>query len=257
MSDPPNPLHQHAHHGMPARLYAALPALLRRLDEPTPDDLGQGTLRALLDVLGATLNQVREGARQLEDRHDLDRMPANRLPDVAAWIGWTLDPRAGPSEWRDELRRVPEIYRDLGSAKRLGAVVIRETGLEVRWKRMADRVLLTNAPERTWANDRSAWSTTLNTQDHGRLRSLGTFEDSAHYTFERHRFDAATVEGWIALRDERPSAHRSLGARLDRLLEPLKPLHVTLRWVFVLPTSEERLPVAERLVDRTSSPTER
>lgn len=236
--------------GMAERLYGALPAIVRRLDEPTPELAGRGQLRGLLEVLASTLDLTMVRAEALEDRHDLDRMPSERLPDLAGWIGWPLDPDE-PTQWREELRLAPEVYRTLGTERGLTALVRRATGWRVQWKRMADRTLLTNAPERSRGahSGPTVISSTLDTRDQHALAGLGTLADRAHYTYEKGRYDAVTVEGWLFVGDTAPALVSQRLAQLDPFLASFKPLHVTIRWVIVHEEAafSELFPLGERL----------
>jgi phage tail-like protein len=145
-SDPDRPVD--AQH----RLYELLPAVLKRLDEPSESDRLHGPLRAFLEAFGAGFDELRSRAETLRHRHDLREVRSDLLPRLARYIGWDLDIAQSALGQRLDIAFAPELYRSVGTLPGLKALVTRASGLDVRFKEFVHNVAFTNAPEspRLW-----------------------------------------------------------------------------------------------------------
>lgn len=138
-------------HGLDERLYQLLPAIHKQYDEPEAG-ASEGPLRRFLDVFGLTLDQIRSGAEGLRNRHDIREVHADRLQNLARYIGWTLDRNQDALTQRNEIGFAPQLYKTVGTVPSLCALVNRVTGWECRVKEFARNVFLSNAvePIRLW-----------------------------------------------------------------------------------------------------------
>lgn len=147
------------------RLYRLLPSLHAYYDEQEPSQRGSGTLRRFLAVGGAAADQARGLAEGLQQRHHVRNVHADALPHLASWIGWEPDLTADALTLRSDVLQAPEIFRTVGTASNLRALVNRVTGWDCRVKEFAENVFLSNAPEtiRLWEiheriHDQTSWS---------------------------------------------------------------------------------------------------
>lgn len=152
-------------YGLSDQLYRLLPSVHQYYDEPDPARRGEGQLRRFLSVFGAALDQARSGAEGLRARHDLRDVGADALPSLARWIGWQPDLTLEAPLLRNDILQAPEIFRTMGTAPNLRAMVNRVTGWDCEIKEFAQNVLLTNAPEsitlwEIWgqSHDGATWS---------------------------------------------------------------------------------------------------
>lgn len=129
-----------ADRGSGARLYGAVPAALRRLDEDQ-----QGQLRAFLAVLGGGLDLARSGDARLEGLHDLRRAPDARLHALRAWLGWPGEETG--EALREALRRAPAHYDQAGTLEGLRALIRQRSPAPLRVRPEAEHLL------RTWDPD--------------------------------------------------------------------------------------------------------
>jgi len=124
------------------QMYAALPAVYRRFDDPS------GVLRRFLDLPGQELDRVYSLARMLLGAHDVDRVDGALLPLLADWIGWRTQFGLPLDKQRNEIRFAPQIYQTIGGLDALGSTVARVTGWPSRPKEYVHNVARTNQPER-------------------------------------------------------------------------------------------------------------
>jgi phage tail-like protein len=136
-----------ARYGFAERMYALLPAVHARYDEPEPGDRGRGQLRRFLKVFGAAADQLRGFAESLRLRHDARHVRADLLPRLSRWIGWDPDLTSTVQAQRRDLEFAPEIFATVGTLPNVRALVNRVTGWEVRTREFVHSVFLTNAPE--------------------------------------------------------------------------------------------------------------
>jgi phage tail-like protein len=134
-------------YGLTEQLYPQLPAVLRKLDEPAPEQQGLGQLRAYVSLFGTALDQLRSLAEGLKNRHDVHQVDAAMLPSLARWIGWQPDQTLDVLSQRSNILVAPELYGSLGTVPNLKALVNRVTGWDCRIKELGNNVFLTNAPE--------------------------------------------------------------------------------------------------------------
>lgn len=151
-------------YGLEDRLYHMLPAVHKQYDEPAPDRQGEGQLRSFLQVFGRASDQLRSLEEGLAYRHDILNAPSEALPHLARWIGWEPDLTLDEHAQRRDIRLAPEIFKTVGTAPNIRALVNRVTGWPCRAKEFVNNILLTNAPEtiRLWEvweviHDGAAW----------------------------------------------------------------------------------------------------
>ncbi len=136
-----------ARYGFGERMYALLPAVHARYDEPEPHDRGRGQLRRFLEVFGAGMDHLRGSADSLRLRHDAQHVRADLLPRLSRWIGWEPDLTSTVQAQRRDLGFAPEIFATVGTLPNVRALVNRVTGWECRTREFVHSVFLTNAPE--------------------------------------------------------------------------------------------------------------
>lgn len=134
------------------RLYQLLPAVLRRMDEPTQGDWGTGPLRNFTEGFACGFDSLLSHAEALGLRHDLRQARADLLTPLSRYIGWDLDHAQDVTAQRLDVRFAPELYRSIGNLPSLHALITRASGLDVRIKEFVHNVAFTNAPEpaRVW-----------------------------------------------------------------------------------------------------------
>jgi hypothetical protein len=136
-----------ARYGFAERMYALLPGVHARYDEPEPGDRGRGQLRRLLRVFGSGTDQLRGLAESLRLRHDVHHARADLLPRLSRWIGWEPDLTSTVQAQRRDLLFAPEVFATVGTLPNVSALVNRVTGWECRTREFVHSVFLTNAPE--------------------------------------------------------------------------------------------------------------
>lgn len=94
------------------RLAGLLPDLY--LLEDTRNDL-----RALLGILGPTLDEITTKIAGLTNLGHVDACPPNFLPFLSGLLGVTYDPTLDPSPQRRDIREAIERYRRLGTQRGL------------------------------------------------------------------------------------------------------------------------------------------
>jgi phage tail-like protein len=94
------------------RLLALLPDLHRIADTP-------GDLRALLAIIGPTLDELHAHIGDLPDLASVERCPAEFLPYLAGLVGVAYDPTADAGPQRQAIREAMERYRRVGALSAL------------------------------------------------------------------------------------------------------------------------------------------
>jgi phage tail-like protein len=113
-----------------------LPTIYHRYDTvlPKPEaavaeaDRHKGQLRRFLDLPGSQLDQLYSFARAMLDLHHLDKVDGRLLPLLAQWLGWQTDFQLDIAAQRNEIKFAPHLYRSVGTAPNLQAIVHRYTG---------------------------------------------------------------------------------------------------------------------------------
>jgi phage tail-like protein len=90
------------------RLLSLLPDLYRVADT-------SGDLRALLAIIGPTLDELHARIAGLPDLASVERCPAEFLPYLAGLVGAAYDPTADAGPQRQAIREAVERYRRLGA----------------------------------------------------------------------------------------------------------------------------------------------
>ncbi|PID86941.1 MAG: hypothetical protein CSB13_01840 [Chloroflexi bacterium] len=130
------------------RLYKQLPSIHHYYDEPDAKTRGQGQLRRYLSLFGATLDHIHGQAEMLKQRHNVHRVYAKALPQLARMIGWRPDKTSDALSLRRDILEAPEIFRTVGTNTNLRSVVNRVTGWDCKIKEFVHNIFLTNAVDR-------------------------------------------------------------------------------------------------------------
>lgn len=130
-------------------LFKMLPLIHQDLDRTLPPEgvpidageRGKGQLARLLGVFSAQADTLLARSQALCDLPDPERTDPRALPLLAQQLGWQLDPAQELDAQRQELRALPEIYREIGTGRLLVALVRRWTGWNVTVRELARNVL--------------------------------------------------------------------------------------------------------------------
>lgn len=136
-------------------LFTLLPRVDQQRDETAPDPFAvpnsehdRGQLERLLRVVQAHADLLLGLADGLHDIHDSRRADARLLGPMAALIAWRLKADLDEDGQRAEIAFAPEVYRAVGTAPLLAAMVNRLTGWPVATRDFVRNVLVTWDPER-------------------------------------------------------------------------------------------------------------
>jgi len=138
-------------YGLNRSLYESLPEVYRRHDvtlRPTtagsdsvPEMIGRvGQLRRFLDPFGLALDLLRSQAEGLRGLRDIDNVDPKFLPFLAAWIGWDFSYDAAIPLQRNEIKSAARLYRGVGTAPALRAIVNRYTGWNTQVAEFAQNI---------------------------------------------------------------------------------------------------------------------
>ncbi|GAA2511353.1 phage tail protein [Winogradskya humida] len=116
----------------PDEIHALAPAVQEGLRVLPPELRGRGQLRRFLAAATAPLALVRSTAEALPQLHDVDRVPPDFLPLLAAFLDWRPDRTLPVFAQRNEVRAAPQLYRSVGSVPNLRSIVTRYTGFTSR-----------------------------------------------------------------------------------------------------------------------------
>jgi phage tail-like protein len=131
-----------------------LPTIYHRYDMvlPRPDaavadaDRHKGQLRRFLELPGSQLDQLYSFARAMLDLHNLDKVDGRLLPLLAQWLGWQTDFQLDIASQRNEIKFAPHLYRSVGTAPNLQAIVHRYTGWHTQIAEFAQHIARSNLP---------------------------------------------------------------------------------------------------------------
>jgi phage tail-like protein len=154
-----------ADYNLAARLYNLLPGAHRRYDRLGPEELatlppavvvalaklpaalrGRGPLERFFHATAPTLDLMRSTAEGLRQLYDVDEAPARFLPQLAQWLGWEPDRTLPVASQRNEVKSAPRLYRTVGTALNLRAIVNRYTGWFTQIAEFAQNIARTNLP---------------------------------------------------------------------------------------------------------------
>ncbi len=250
----------------PPALFDLLPRIHRQLDT-TPAapftvarrDEGKGQLQRLIEVFEAHADLLRGQIDGLRDVHSVARADSRFLPALAHLVGWELKDFLDEEGARTEIGFAPEVYRSVGTAPNVAAIINRLTGWDARIKEFTRNVLRTWEASRVEGVDyldagplphpRRAPSGTVDTRDADAMYRLrnGTFDDATAYTYDAGRpdgrggylrddtvrYDRGTIGVYVVPDD----TEESFGVdeewdRVKQVLADFLPIHV--RVVFVL-----------------------
>jgi phage tail-like protein len=147
-------------YGLAERLYRLLPAIHQREDRPLrPDEVraldpavqerlrvlppelrGAGQLRRYMAAATAPLALMRSTAEGLRQLRDIDRVPPEYLPLMAAFLDWRTDRTLPVYRQRNEIRAAPTLYRGVGTVPSLRSIVTRYTGWQVKVAEYAQHI---------------------------------------------------------------------------------------------------------------------
>jgi phage tail-like protein len=130
-------------------LFSKLPAIDQRRDTTLPQpfsvaaaDEGRGQLERFLATVDAHADMLFgfvDGLRDLRSPHRID---ARLLPALAHLVGWRLKDFLDEEQQRNEISFAPEVYRTLGTAPNIAAIVNRLTGWDTRVREFARHIVL-------------------------------------------------------------------------------------------------------------------
>jgi phage tail-like protein len=130
-------------------LFAKLPAIDQRRDTTLPQrfsvggaDEGCGQLERFLATVDAHADMLFgfvDGLRELRSPH---RINARLLPALAGLVGWKLKDFLDEEQQRNEITFAPEVYRTVGTAPNIAAIVNRLTGWDTRVREFARHIVL-------------------------------------------------------------------------------------------------------------------
>ena len=139
-------------------LFAKLPAIDQRRDTELPPpfavalaDVGRGQLDRFLATVDAHADMLFgfvDGLRDLRSPHRID---ARLLPALARLLGWNLKDFLDEEQQRNEISFAPEVYRTIGTAPNVAAIVNRLTGWDTRVKEYARHIVLSFDTDRVEA----------------------------------------------------------------------------------------------------------
>lgn len=155
-------------YGFEDRLFAMLPGIHQRFDDPRRG--GSGQLRRFMSIFGLGTDHLRGHAEGLAARHHLLEANPEQLVHLSRSVGWEPDAAAPVRRQRSDVRFAPAVYDTVGTEANLRALIRRAVGWESRTKEFADNVALTNAPEplHTW----ELWSAELDVEGLTELRAV-------------------------------------------------------------------------------------
>lgn len=136
-----------ARYGTP--VFAALPQVDRVRDTARPEpftvarqDADKGQLQRFLEVVEAHADLLRGQIEGLAALHDPRRVNARFLPYLAQHIGWRLKDHLDEDAQRGELMCAPELYRSVGTAANITAMINRLTGWDAQLREFVRNVLV-------------------------------------------------------------------------------------------------------------------
>jgi phage tail-like protein len=143
-----------AAYNMAGQMSELLPTIYHRYDTvlPTPGDTvvdsdrHKGQLRRFLELPGSQLDQLYSCTRAMLDLHNLDKVDGRLLPLLAQWIGWQTDFQLDIAAQRNEIKFAPHLYRSVGTAPNLQAIVHRYTGWYTQIAEFAQHIARSNLP---------------------------------------------------------------------------------------------------------------
>jgi phage tail-like protein len=131
------------------RLFAALPAIDQRRDDALPPpfsvaraDEARGQLDRFLSSIDAHADMLLGFVERLRDLRSARRIDARFLPLLARLVGWRLKDFLDEEEQRNEIEFAPEVYRTVGTAPNIAAIVNRLTGWDTQVREFARHVVL-------------------------------------------------------------------------------------------------------------------
>jgi phage tail-like protein len=116
----------------PDQVRALDPAVQERLRVLPPELRSAGQLRRYLAAATTPLALMRSTAEGLRQLRDIDRVPPEYLPLMAAFIDWRTDRTLPVYLQRNEIRAAPMLYRGVGTVPNLRSIVTRYTGWQIK-----------------------------------------------------------------------------------------------------------------------------
>jgi phage tail-like protein len=130
-------------------LFSKLPAIDQRRDTVTPQPSGvavaderRGQLGRFLSTVDAHADMLLGFADGLRDLRSPSRIDARLLPALAHMLGWHLKDFLDEEQQRTEISFAPEVYRSVGTAPNIAAIVNRLTGWDARVREFARHIVL-------------------------------------------------------------------------------------------------------------------
>jgi phage tail-like protein len=124
----------------PDEVHALDPAVQERLRVLPPNLRDAGQLRRYLAAAAAPLALMRSTAEGLRQLRDIDRVPPEYLPLMAAYLDWPTDRTLPVYLQRNEIRAAPTLYRGVGTVPILRSIVTRYTGWQIKVAEYAQHI---------------------------------------------------------------------------------------------------------------------
>ncbi len=141
-------------YGLGDALYQLIPAIYKRYDTTyarpgtvAAEDRQKGELQRFLEIFGCQLDVIRNYIAATGKFFNLDECDGALLPLLAQWIGWQTNLSLDLNSQRNEIRYAPELYKTVGIAANLRAIVNRLTNWDCQIKEFVHNVFRSNEPE--------------------------------------------------------------------------------------------------------------
>ena len=127
-------------------LFSQTPRIDQRLDATAPPaggalaDAGRGQLQRFLDTFSAHASMLHGEVSLLRQLHDPARVDSRLLAPIAQGLGWTLKEYLDEEGQRTEIAFASRLYRSVGTAPNIAALVNRLTGWATQIKEFARNI---------------------------------------------------------------------------------------------------------------------
>lgn len=130
-------------------IYSLLPRIHQQLDTELPspssisiEDANKGQLQRFLEIFEAHLDMLYGLTDDLRNLYNIRNVNSSLLPHLAHLIGWRLKDYLNEEEQRNEIIFAPEVYKTVGTAPNIAAMINRLTGWDTQIKEFACNVLM-------------------------------------------------------------------------------------------------------------------
>lgn len=127
-----------SNYGMSEQLYDLLPNIYKQYDS-------KGELKHFLEIFGSQFDLIRSFIAGTRSFFDIDQCDGALIPLLAQWIGWQTDHSLDIDTQRNAVRNAPFLYRTVGTASNLRAIINRVTNWDCQIKEFHHNVFRSNA----------------------------------------------------------------------------------------------------------------